>query len=148
MDSSLNRELLMLPVNLYQAALAIRLELTRKLTSEFGEEFTADYWFLLDELFKHGQLSQSHLAELTHRNQASVSRTISCMERIDLVHRIPDAFDKRRELIAPTETAIKFKPQAEQLVLEAVGKVMDELKPIELMELNRMLGVAFRRTNN
>lgn len=142
-----NQEILNLPVNLYRAAIAIRGEITRRLTQAFGEEFTADYWFILNHLFNENPLTQGQLAELTNRDRASLSRTIACMERIDLVLKTAEPFDKRKELISPTKTAINFKPEAERIVLEAVGQVMQNLKPIEVMELNRMLGALFENIN-
>jgi DNA-binding MarR family transcriptional regulator len=142
-----NQEVLNLPVNLYRAAIALRGEITRRLTQAFGEEFTADYWFILNHLFTENPLTQGRLAELTNRDRASLSRTIACMERIDLVSKTVEPFDKRKELISPTQTAIKFKPEAERIVLDAVGQVMQNLKPIEVMELNRMLGALFENIN-
>jgi len=142
-----NQELLNLPVNLYRAAIAIRGEITRRLTQAFGEEFTADYWFILNHLYNENPLTQGRLAELTNRDRASLSRTIACMERIDLVSKAVEPFDKRKELISPTQTAINFKPEAERIVLEAVGQVMQNLKPIEVIELNRMLGDLFENIN-
>jgi len=138
-----NVEILNLPENLYRAAIAIRGEITRRLTEAFGEEFTADYWFIMNHLFKENPLTQGRLAELTNRDRASLSRTIACMERIDLVTKMAEPFDKRKELISPTKTAINFKPEGERIVLQAVGMVMHNLKPIEVIELNRMLGQLF-----
>lgn len=138
-----NEELLNLPINLYRAAIGIRGEITRRLTQAFGEEFTADYWFILSYLFKENPLTQGRLAELTNRDRASLSRTIACMERIDLVSKTTEPFNRRKELISPTKTAINFKPDAERIVLEAVGEVMKNLKPIEVIELNRMLAEFF-----
>ena len=142
-----NQEVLNLPVNLYRAAIAIRGEISRRLTQAFGEEFTADYWFILNHLFNENSLTQGRLAELTNRDRASLSRTIACMERIDLVAKTTEPFDKRKELISPTKTAFNFKPKAERIILEAVGQVMQNLKPIEILELNRMLSVLFENIN-
>lgn len=142
--NELNQEILNLPVNLYRAAIAIRGEISRKLTNAFGEEFTADYWFILNHLFHDNPLTQGQLAELTNRDRASLSRTIACMERIDLVTKTTEPFDKRKELISPTKTALNFKPEAERLVVEAMGEAMKSLKPIEVIELNRMLGTLFQ----
>ncbi len=142
--SEFSQELLNVPINLYRVAIAIRGEISRKLTESFGEEFTADYWFVLSHLFNESPLTQGRLAELTNRDRASLSRTVACMERIDLVSKTLEPFDKRKELISPTKTAIDFKPEAERIVLEVVGQVVNNLNPIEIMELNRMLALLFK----
>lgn len=141
--NDLNFEILNLPENLYRVAIAIRGEITRKLTEAFGEEFTADYWFIMNHLFKENPLTQGRLSELTNRDRASLSRTIACMERVDLVTKMSEPFDKRKELIFPTKTAINFKPLGERIVIETLGMVMHTFKPIEVIELNRMLGQLF-----
>ena len=49
--------------------------------------------------------------------------------------------NKRSELILSTKFAFEFKVKAEEIIREVVSSTLKDLKPIELMELNRMLSV-------
>jgi DNA-binding MarR family transcriptional regulator len=137
----LKNEILRIPLNLYRAAIGIRSELTRRLSKEFGEEFTADYWFILTELFNESPMTQTRLSEVISRDRASLSRTISCMERLGLVSKVAEPFDKRKGLLSPTKRAYAFKPVAEKIVVDVVSEFLSSLKPIEILEMNRMLGL-------
>lgn len=141
----LDDQIQQLPLNLYRTAIAIRGEITRKLTANFGKEFTADYWFILSVLFEHGSLEQNKLSELMNRDAASISRSISCMERIDLVTRQKKSPTSRNTSILPTKHAHEFKPQAEQIIKETLGLSLGKLKPIEIMEFNRILTDIFEQ---
>lgn len=141
--NELKDEILHLPLNLYRTAIAIRGELSRKLTLAFGEEFTVDYWFVLSALFEHGNLEQTQLAGLVNRNTASISRTLSCMERLDLVIRKKEKVNSRSTTIATTKLAQEFKPTAEDIISETLKSSLGMLKPIEILEFNRILSNIF-----
>ncbi|MGE0076642.1 MAG: MarR family winged helix-turn-helix transcriptional regulator [Bacteroidales bacterium] len=132
-------EILGLPFNLYRTAIAIRSEITRRLSAEFKEDFTADYWYILDVLMRNEPLSSAQLADLTGRDRASISRSLGCMERLDLIHRIKNPSNKRSELISTTQFAVEFKSRAETIIRRIIDDSLKGLKPIEVMELNRML---------
>jgi DNA-binding MarR family transcriptional regulator len=140
-----DNEILSLPYNLYRSAISIRSEITRRLTDEYKEEFTADYWHVLNTIINNEPLSSGHLAEITGRDRASISRTLGCMERLDLIRRVNNPSNKRSELILSTKFAFEFKVKAEEIIREVVSSSLKDLKPIELMELNRMLGTISSR---
>jgi len=71
----IDSELLNLPLNLYRSAISIRSEITRRLSKAFGEEFTADYWFVLNYIISHQPVAINNLAKLMGRDKGSISRT-------------------------------------------------------------------------
>ena len=136
-----DNEILNLPYNLYRSAISIRSEITRRLTEEFKEDFTSDYWYILNIIIDNEPISSAHISEITGRDRASISRTLGCMERLDLIRRVDNPANKRSELILSTKFAFEFKVRAEEIIREVVSSTLVNLKPIELMELNRMLSV-------
>lgn len=141
----LDKIFLELPFRLYRLAIAVRSEITRRLTDAYGEEFTADYWYLLVEIRDNGQLTLSQLARITGRDKASLSRTLGGMERLGVIVRLPNPGHKRSELIAPVGSALEFVEQASGIVSTIMRSALQELRPIEVKELDRMLEAAMRQ---
>jgi DNA-binding MarR family transcriptional regulator len=140
-----SNEILDLPFNLYRAAISIRSEITRRLSDEFNEDFTADYWYILITLINNEPVNSSRLAELTGRDKASISRSLGCMERLDLIQRMANPSNKKSELISSTKFAIEFRTKTENIIHEVVTSSLKKLKPIEVMELNRMLSTILSK---
>lgn len=134
-----SEELLNLPFNIHRTSVAIRGEITRKLSEAFGDDFTVDYWYILTILFSREPVSQANLAQLSGRDKGSLSRTLACMERLDLVVRLPNPENSRSELVSSTKVASDFKPKAESIILDVLSVALKLLRPIEVLEFNRML---------
>ncbi|HNT41693.1 MAG: winged helix-turn-helix transcriptional regulator [Bacteroidales bacterium] len=139
MRDDFNEDLLNLPFNIHRTSVAIRGEITRRLSEAFGDDFTVDYWYILTLLFSREPLSQAHLAQISGRDKGSLSRTLACMERLDLVVRLPNPDNSRSELVSSTKAASNFKPKAESIILDVLSEALSSLRPIEVIELNRML---------
>lgn len=67
-----------------------------------GLEVTVDQWVLLHELDKLDGQNQWQLAELTHKDQPTVTRILDLMTRKNWVTRMVDPADRRRYLIRLT----------------------------------------------
>ncbi|HRX31807.1 MAG TPA: MarR family winged helix-turn-helix transcriptional regulator [Tenuifilaceae bacterium] len=135
----IDKELLDLPLNLYRSAISIRSEITRRLSKVFGEEFTADYWFVLNYIVHHQPVAINNLAKLMGRDKGSISRTVNCMERIDLICRSVNPANKKSVLISVTNVAQQFMEKAEVEIKSVVENSLGAFRPIEMLELNRML---------
>lgn len=132
----LHQTIMQLPLNLYHTAIALRSEISRRLTAEFGDVFTADYWFILTTLTQKGAMSQTHLATHLNRDNASISRTIGCMERLDLIRKTQI---NKNVIVEPSNPAHDFIPKAEAIIKDILSTSLNGLKPIEIMEMSRML---------
>jgi DNA-binding MarR family transcriptional regulator len=128
--NDIDKEILNLPYNLYRSAISIRSEITRRLTEEFKDDFTSDYWYILDTVINNEPVSSAHLSEITGRDRASISRTLGCMERLDLIRRAENPNNKRSELILSTKFAFEFKVRAEEIIREVVSLSLNNLKPL------------------
>lgn len=135
-----------LPFNLYRTALDIRGELTRRLSTAFGQVFTADYWFVLEALSRNQAMEQAALSRMLNRDAASISRTISGMERINLVQRVK-CTSGRCTSLQLTQIARDFWPKALEIVKITMRDKLNGLKPIEVVELNRMLLNIFEQND-
>ena len=65
-----DKEILNLPYNLYRSAISIRSEITRRLIAEFKEDFTSDYWYILNTIIDNEPVSSANLSEITGRDRA------------------------------------------------------------------------------
>ena len=129
-----------LPLRLYRTAQVVRVELSRRLTVAFGGEFTADYWFVLDAMHRLGPLSQADLARELNRDTASIMRTVKNMELIGLISIKRNA---RRHVLELTAMANDFMPKANAAVKQVLGSPAANIKPLEIVELSRILDNIF-----
>lgn len=128
---------------LYRCAIAFRNELNKKFYEEFGEELTADYWFILAALWADDNISHSTLAEKVSRDKASLSRTLDFMEQKGLIKRITVIDDKRSSKITLTRKSYEIRDKATEIATTFTNKELNGLSPIEVKELRRMLNRVF-----
>lgn len=128
---------------LYRCAIAFRNELNKQFFKEYGEELTADYWFILSVLWEEDNISHNLLAERVSRDKASLSRTLDIMEQKGLVKRLAVADDKRGSKITLTRESIDMREKAAGIAFSFTQKKLNGLSPIEVKELARMLNQVF-----
>ena len=128
---------------LYRCAIAFRNELNKEFYKEFGDDFTADFWFVLSILFDEDNISHSILAERVSRDKASLSRTLDIMEQKGLVKRLSVTDDKRGSRIALTRKAHEIHDRAVNISINFTQNELKGLSPIEVKELVRMLNHIF-----
>jgi DNA-binding MarR family transcriptional regulator len=128
---------------LYRCAIAFRNELNKVFFKEYGEELTADFWFILSTLWEEDNLSHNILADKVSRDKASLSRTLDIMEQKGLVKRLAVADDKRGSKIALTRKSYELRNKATEIAISFTQKELKGLSPIEVKELMRMLNHVF-----
>jgi DNA-binding MarR family transcriptional regulator len=77
----------------------------------------------LDVIVRRGPSSPTRLAELTGLTTGAVTVLIDRLENAGVIERRPDATDRRRTLLVPTQQAMKKIPP----YYESMGKAMEEL---------------------
>lgn len=128
---------------LYRCAIAYRNELNKEFQKEFGDEITADFWFILSALWEEDNLSHNILAEKVSRDKASLSRTLDIMEEKGLIKRVAAANDKRGSKIVLTRKANEMKVKANEIATRFTTDAQKGLSPIENKELGRMIEHIF-----
>lgn len=66
---------------------------------------TAGQWNLINQLDGAGELSQKELANLTHKEQATITRYLDTLERKGLVVRNKHKTDRRAHVVSTTNKA-------------------------------------------
>ena len=66
---------------------------------------TAGQWNLINQLDEAGELSQKELANLTHKEQATITRYLDTLERKGLVVRNKHKTDRRAHVVSTTDKA-------------------------------------------
>lgn len=73
-----------------------------------GIEITVEQWVLLKVLENNGLLSQSELAQKTHRDPASITRTLDILQKKGLISREQIADNRRQYNIQLTKAGNHF----------------------------------------
>jgi len=128
---------------LYRCAIAFRNELNRAFYKEYGEDLTADYWFILSALWEEDNLSHTILTERVSRDKASLSRTLDLMEQKGLIKRIAVENDKRGSKIVLTPKSHDLRNKTTEIATNFSQKELKGLSPIEVKELVRMINQVF-----
>lgn len=93
-------------------------------------DLTPAQWNALNQLEHMGPLSQRRLADLLHREPATITRSIDKMEQAGLVERVPDPHDRRANMIvvkpAASELLSAIQPKAQEAAVATQGDLTDE----------------------
>lgn len=121
--------------------------LARRLLKNFkqaGLLITIEQWAILQVLWHKDGLTQQELAHQSFRDKPSITRLIDNLEKLNLVIRIPDKFDKRINLIFLTHKGKmlqgRTKVPAEKTIDEAFVNVSAEQIIICSQVLNTIFG--------
>lgn len=93
---------------------------------------TPGQWNLLNQLDQAGALSQKALADLTRKEQATITRYLDTLERKDLIVRNRDANDRRAHVVTITDQARDLLKQVEPLAEDASRHLVDGIDPAEI----------------
>lgn len=105
-------------------------------------DLTPAQWNALNQLEHSGPLSQRRLADLLHREPATITRSIDKMERAGLVARVADPHDRRANLITlkpeASELLSRIQPAAAQAAVATQGDLSDEEVALLISLLDRV----------
>ena len=100
---------------------------------------TVDQWVLLKIVEERGNISQVELAQIAHKDTASVTRTLDLLQKKDLIQRIDDEFDRRKYRIALTPQGLTFVTQHLPFVNQIRGQIVQGLSQGEIDSLKKIL---------
>lgn len=99
--------------------------LHRTLEVSFKESgLTPGQWNLMNQLDRAGALTQKGIADLTRKEQATITRYLDTLERKGFIVRTRDAKDRRAYIITLTDEAKTLLRKVEPLADEASEKLV------------------------
>ena len=113
--------------------------------SSAGYDITVEQWTILVNLWRQNGQFQKQLAENTYRDKASVTRLVNGLEQRNLVVRVPDEADQRRNKIYLTK---KGKELQDKLIPLAVETITDAGRGIRKEHLKIFKAVLVQLHSN
>ncbi len=106
---------------------------------------TTEQWAVLMRLSKQNKISQKHLAEVSGKDQSTLTRIIDILERKDFIERHPSKEDRRSIFIYITEAGLSTCKEVAPFLEEIFN---DVLKGISYEKLKIFNGVFLQIDGN
>lgn len=129
--------------------LGYRVYRTQRMLAQCLEDALARYgitpgqWNALNQLDKRGPLSQRALADALQRKPATITRSIDKMEEMGLVERVPDATDRRANVIVLRPTARDLLERIQPDAVDLADRMREGISDEELALLFRLLDTVY-----
>jgi DNA-binding MarR family transcriptional regulator len=85
-------------------------------------------------ILQHKSLSQRELSDKTMRDKSSILRSITALEKKNLVEVVKDKLDKRKNIVSLTNEGIELAKNIRTLMKKAEDEVMSVFTPNERLE--------------
>jgi DNA-binding MarR family transcriptional regulator len=134
-------------MNKIEDVILFQIDLTSKISKQYSQrEFdrlnlniTVEQWIIIKIISESSELSQKDLAIKSHRDPASITRTIDLLEKKQLVQRKPIPNNRRAYNICLTNKGDKFIKENIELVNSHRKKSIKGLSKKELILLSSFL---------
>jgi DNA-binding MarR family transcriptional regulator len=106
--------------------------IARRLQKKFNQarlNLTIEQWSVLYHLWKQDGLSQQQLCEATYRDKPSITRLIDNLEKAELVKRMADKTDRRKNLVFLTKTAQKLQDVTMEMASDTLNEALRGVPP-------------------
>ena len=130
--------------NIYRVALLFRRELIRALKAY---DLTPEQWQILATLWQQQALTQSQIIDLTLQDAPTASRTITRMQKKNLIHKHQSTIDKRDTIISLTKHGNSLNQQIPKIlnnhfkpILQQVSKKDQQILLNILQNFRKILG--------
>ena len=97
----------------------------------------------MNQLDKRGPLSQRALADALQRKPATITRSIDKMEEMGLVERVPDATDRRANVIVLRPAARDLLERNQPDAVDLADRMREGISDEELALLFRLLDTVY-----
>ncbi len=121
----------------------MKLTFSRILLLHQEVDVTVDQWVVMHILFKHKQLSQQELGELTFKDAPTITRIIDILVNKRLVVRESDDKDRRRFIVMLTKEGVLKYQFIEPIVQEFRAEAYAGISVDELLMLEKTLNKIF-----
>lgn len=85
-------------------------------------------------ILRHQGLSQRELSDKTMRDKSSILRSITALEKKNLLEVVKDKMDKRKNIVSLTEEGFRMAKEIRALMKNAEDEVMSVFSPKERIE--------------
>lgn len=120
--------------------------LSRRLARNFkaaGYDVTVEQWRVLVRLWDSDGQNQQALACATGKDKPSITRLIDNLEKNNLLVRVPDANDRRVNLVYLTNKAKELQKELIEIAEKTLQEALDQIQPDEVAlckdVLNKMI---------
>lgn len=100
---------------------------------------TVDQWVLLKIIEERKQISQVELAEVSHKDTASITRILDLLQKKGLIQRIDDEYDRRKYMISLTAEGVEFVMRNLPIVNRIRSQIVQGLSQEEILALKDIL---------
>jgi DNA-binding MarR family transcriptional regulator len=125
--------------------------LKKELNEEFkrvGLDILAEQWALLYRLNEKGGINQQELAELTSRDNASVTRSLVVLERKNIIERRQLGQDRRHRYLYLTVEGQQMLPELINCADRVLKRATQGISPRELSFMNGMIQQMIKNLSN
>ncbi len=123
---------------LNRTAMVMRNSLQRAFNLHYPE-ITIDHWVILNRLWVKDGWNQSELAEMTDKDNASMTRMLDGMQRKGLVERRPDENDRRAQRIFLTGRGRSLEQPLKKIAKENMMKGLKNIPEGDVQKLKKIL---------
>lgn len=95
-------------------------------------DITPGQWNLINQLDRAGELSQKELAQVTQKEQATITRYLDTLERKDLVVRKRHQSDRRAHVVSITDKARELIKTVMPLTVNTANRLIEGIKQEDL----------------
>lgn len=107
---------------------------------QHGFNITPEQFLVMDALWDNGVMSQQELADNIMKDKNSIVKLIDGLEKKDLVRRVADKTDRRKNMIELTPYALSIKDDVTEVALESINHVIKDITTNELRTFIQVLG--------
>lgn len=107
---------------------------------QHGFNITPEQFLVMDALWDNGVMSQQELADNIMKDKNSIVKLLDGLEKKDLVRRVADKADRRKNMIELTPYALSIKDDVTDAALEAISHIIKDIPTDELRLFIRTLG--------
>ncbi|MEO0331976.1 MAG: MarR family transcriptional regulator [Bacteroidota bacterium] len=125
-----------LPSLIGQASRLLANQITKSLVEH---QVTAEQWAILDSLWGQDGQTQQQLANLTHKNKASITHLIDNLEKRNLVQRVTHEQDRRNKMVCLTPDGIALQKPVTKVVKQTIKQFTKGLDKKEMKGCKKTL---------
>lgn len=111
--------------------------------AEAGYDINLEHWILLVHLWAQDGLNQKALCNFAGQHKTHITRTITSLEKLGFVVRIPDKSDKRNKLIYLTRQGKEVREGLLEQMQKTMGEATKDIDPQDILICKQVLGKVF-----
>jgi DNA-binding MarR family transcriptional regulator len=104
-----------------------------------GHDITVEQWMILLLLWMHNGLSQQQIVQGTGKDKGTISPQIDALEKKNLLVRVPDPTDKRRNLLYLTRTGKNLEHELVPLGIQNIQQAQAGIPEDDMQTCKRVL---------